>query len=203
MRLAVAIASLVLVLTARAAAQPGGTPPPQSVPPGWGSLPTAPAAAPAADDPRSESTALLLSLGGAATSWAVLLAGAGSADGTSGVIPLAALSTLFAPGLGHWYVGEFSGGWFAMRGAALVSVLYVASRCEDECSGGNAIAAGAFLLYLAGTMGDIVTAPAAARRYNEEHRALRGLTVAPMLSRSTTSGHTGGHTSGLMLGARF
>lgn len=192
MRLAVAIASLVLILTARAAAQPGATPP--------GATPPAPATAtpmpvaPAADDPRDESTALLLSLGGTIASWTVLFAAGSSNHGNNGVVPLAAISTLFTPGLGHWYAQDPSGGWFALRVAALVPLALALSGCEDECSGLAGLGYTSLALYTLGALGDIVTAPAAARRYNEEHRALRGLTVAPMLSH---------HTGGVMLGARF
>ncbi|HEX3762283.1 MAG TPA: hypothetical protein VHW23_26460 [Kofleriaceae bacterium] len=199
MKLAVPIA-LMLILTARAAAQPGAAPPAPAAPPPMTpmtpmmSMPTPPPAAPAADDQRDEGTAVLLSVGGTIASWSVVFAAASVDHGSNGVVPLAAISALFTPGLGHWYAADPSLGWFGLRVAALVPIVYALRACEDDCSGLEVLGYVSLALYGIGTLGDIITAPAAARRYNEEHGALRGLTVAPMLSRNT---------GGVMLGARF
>jgi hypothetical protein len=207
MRLAALIASFVLILTARAAAQPGTVAPAPDAPPG-ASSPAAPAppaplsaaaptpAPPPANGERDEGTALLLSLGGTAASWTVLFV-AGSIDhGNNAVVPLAGISALLAPSFGHWYAGTPITGWLGLRAAALVPVVYALGACSDDCNPHGLVWAGylALALYTAGTVGDIATAAGDVRRHNEQRRVLRDLTVTPMLVRNA---------GGVMLGARF
>lgn len=202
MRLPAEIASLVLILTARAAAQPAMATPVPPAAPGPGApaasppmsmpAPPPPTAAPD-DDVRDEGTALALSIGGTVGSWTMLLAGAGL--GSSPTVELAGISALITPGLGHWYADDPLNGWLALRVAALVPVLYAASSsCEDECSGMAGLGYLSLALYAIGTIGDIATSPAAARRHNEQRRALRHVVVAPMAAR---------HVGGVVVGAQF
>lgn len=196
MRLAL-IASVILVLAGRAAAQPG-TVAPTPVPSTTGSpvapVPPAPAPPPSpTEGDRDEGTANLLAVGGTLASWSVLLAAASAGHGNNGVVPFAFVSTLLAPTFGHWYAGTPVTGWLGLRIAAVVGGLVVLEHCEDECN----LAPAAYAvpaLYAIGTIGDIATTPADVRRHNEERRMLRDLAVAPMI-------HRGG--GGLVLGARF
>jgi hypothetical protein len=198
MRLALT-ASLILVMAARATAQPG-TVVPLAVP-STASAPVAPAppaaapapAPPALDGELSVDTAIMLSVGGTAASWTVLLV-AGSIDhGNNFVVPLAGISLVLAPSFGHWYAGTPFTGWFGLRAAALVPVMIAATSC-GECDPPSSLGWIALALYAAGTIGDIATAPADVRRHNEKRRMLRDLAVAPMI-------HRGG--GGIVLGARF
>jgi hypothetical protein len=195
MRLAL-IASLLLVMASRAAAQPGTVAPPPAVPSTESSpgAPSPPAAAPAPASPGelSVETAVTLSVGGTAASWTVLLV-AGSIDhGNNFVVPLAGISLVLAPSFGHWYAGTPFTGWFGLRAAALVPVMMAATSC-GECDTSN-LGWIALALYAVGTVGDIATTPADVRRHNEDRGRLRDLAVAPMI-------HRGG--GGIVLGARF
>jgi hypothetical protein len=182
MRSAIIVALLVVAIAGTASAQPGVT------------APSAAAASPtqAPGEERSETTALLLSLGGTAASWTALVAGfemeqhgQGSAGGVTAV---GGLGTLLAPSFGHWYAGAVGGRGLGLRlaglGVALLAVAYVANVCEDECNAAPAqgillVGAG---LYLAGTIESIATAPGAARRYN--HR-FQNVAIVPMLRRGS------------------
>jgi hypothetical protein len=197
MRLAL-IASLLLVMAGRAAAQPGMVAPLPAVP-STASSPAAPAPpAPAPPPPpvegdRDEGTADLLAVGGTLASWTTLLVAANTGHGNNSVAPYAAVSTLLAPSFGHWYAGTPVTGWLGLRAAAVLGLIVVLSHCEDECNVAP-VAYGALALYAIGTIGDIATTGADVRRHNEERRTLRDLAVAPMIQRG------GG---GLVLGARF
>lgn len=196
MRLAL-IASLLLVIAGRAAAQPGTPAPPPAVPspassPAEPALPApapTPAPPPAADGDRDETTAVLLSLGGTVASWTVLISEGGSHHNHSDWVPVAAVSALIAPSFGHWYAGTPITGWLGVRVGAVVGLLYLESRC-DGCDFEKLV----LTIYGLTALGEIASAPAAVRRHNEERRALRDLAVSPMIQRR------GG---GIVLGARF
>jgi hypothetical protein len=193
MRLAL-IASWILVMASRAAAQPGAVAP-TPVPSAASSpvAPAPPAPAPPAEGDSDEGTANLLAVGGTLASWTVLLAAASTGHGNNGAVPLAGVSTLLAPSFGHWYAGTPVTGWLGLRAAAVLGLIIVVSRCEDECNVAP-VAYAALALYAIGTIGDIATTPVDVRRHNAERRMLRDLAVAPMIRRG------GG---GLVLGARF
>jgi hypothetical protein len=136
----------------------------------------------------SESTAVWLSIGGTAASWGLILA-ATQLDGSgSGVATLAALATMAAPGLGHMYADAFAtrglavrfgGAGIALLGTILRVLQYADGRPSDSgdlLTGGMVL--GGAALFAAGTIDDIVTAPAAVRRYN---RRLHGLAITPIL----------------------
>ena len=199
MRLAL-IASFLLVMAGRAAAQPG-TVPPAAVPPASSSpvnpapspLPAAPAPPAPADGDRDEDTAVALAVSGTLASWTTLLVAANTGHGQNAVAPLAAVSTLLAPSLGHWYAGTPFTGWLGLRAAVVAGGFYLASRCDVECDF-TQVGYVALALYAIGTLGDIATAPADVRRHNEERRMLRDLAVVPMIQRGA---------GGIVLGARF
>ena len=190
MRSAVAIGLLVLALTGTASAQPGVTapnPPQQAVPRSPGVQPP-PSAEPEGWE-LSESTALWLSLGGTAASWGLIVAATQLTDSGTGVATLAALGTVGAPSLGHLYADSFGTRGLGVRLAgAGVAFLGAILRVLETADGGRASGSGELLtggllyggaaLFVAGTIDDIVTAPAAVRRYN---RRLHGVTIAPMI----------------------
>ena len=173
MRSAVVVCT-ALALTSSAVAQPGLTQPSQ---------PAQLASDPPAGE-RSERAAVLLSLGAAAASWGVM--GVASATHHDTLTGVAAASSLITPSFGHWYAGSADFLWLGLRGAA-VATMYVgvvrAFGCDEGCD--NRDTARAMLAigvagYVASTIADIATAPAAARRHNRERRAW---TLAPVVSR--------------------
>ena len=192
MREALVVAFLVVAITGTASAQPATTAPnlppdarppsepPSGVPPLQNEVP--------AGWELSESTAMWLSIGGTAASWGLIVA-ATQLDGSgSGVATLAALATMAAPGLGHMYADAFiTRGLAARFGGAGIAFLGTILRVVHADGGrpgdsgdlltGSMILGGA-ALFAAGTIDDIVTAPAAVRRYN---RRLRGLAITPIL----------------------
>jgi hypothetical protein len=164
-------------------------PPSQLEPPGAAQ----PEPRPAPGRRLSESTALSLSLGGTALSWATWYLGAKVDDEAIGVLGF--LGTLFAPNLGHWYRGAIvtRGTGLRMAGAALT--VYGFFRMLD-CSGGCSDAAGylfygGLVLYAVATIDDIITAPLRVRKHN---RKLDGVVLTPMVT---------SHSAGLALGGRF
>jgi hypothetical protein len=192
MRSAVPIALLVLAMAGTAAAQPGVTspsfPPPQPMQqPG---------------EELSETTALLLSLGGTAASWGLIAVAIEMDDqgishaGAIGTI--GALGTFFAPSFGHLYAHSFTSRGLGLRSAGVVAVLVAGMIAVEEGVTGNSnphpveafLIAGAGL-YVGGTIDDIVTAPGEARRYN--HR-FGNVAIVPMIR---------GDNSGFMITGRF
>ncbi|MEO7731395.1 MAG: hypothetical protein ABIY55_10510 [Kofleriaceae bacterium] len=162
---------MVLGLTGSAAAQPALMSPSQP-----------PSDPPAGE--RSEQAALLLSLGAAAASWGAM--GLASATHHYTLTGVAAASSLITPSFGHWYAGSSDASWLVLRGAA-VATMYVgvlgAFGCDEGCEHRDAslaMLAVGIAGYVASTVGDIATAPAAARRHN---RALRPWSLAPMVNR--------------------
>ena len=192
MRSAAPAALLVLALAGTAAAQPGMTAPSPLPPP-------PPAAAPPGEE-LSETTALLLSLGGTAASWtlvgvAVKLDQDGNRSaGSVGAVGL--VGTMFAPSFGHWYAHAFLSRGVRAAGASTLLLALGVAVVEGVTGNANprlaeGIAIAGAVLYVAGTVDDIVTAPASARRENQR---LQGLMVAPMI-------RPGG--AGVMFAGRF
>jgi hypothetical protein len=182
----VLIASFLLAMASRAAAQPGTLAPLPAVP-STTSSPVAPV-----DGDRNEDTAVFLAAGGTLASWTALLVAAGADHGHNAGVPFAAVSALLAPSLGHWYAGTPLTGWLGLRVGAVVGLFYVASRCED-CNF-DRVELAVLAIYGIGTLGDIATTRSDVRRHNEERRMLRDLAVVPIIQRG------GG---GIVLGARF
>ena len=183
---------LVLALAGTAAAQPGVTPP-ISAPPQPGLPPPSPLPPPPPAQPQgeelSETTALLLSLGGTAASWTLVgVAVAMDNNGNRTAANIGALGlvgTFFAPSFGHWYARSFLSRGLGLRAAGVSTELLafmvlvvegVTGQDNSRLAEGIAIAGAA--LYVAGTIDDIVTAPGSARRYNQRFQYL---TVAPMI----------------------
>jgi hypothetical protein len=193
MRSAAIIASLVLGLAGTATAQPGLTPAASpALPP--------PPAMPPQGDALNENTALALSLGGTMASWSLILA-ASELSAQSRVAEnlgwIGAAGVLLGPSFGHWYARSFVTRGLGLRIAGVVTTTvafgYLAG-CEDGCNH-SGVLAGALLtgvgLMFAGTLDDIITAPGAARRYNERSGSFA---VVPMVRRDA---------SGVMLTGRF
>ena len=155
---------------------------------------TALAASPRAradDAPRNENTAVTLS--GAATGGSVALVAIGammscSSCDTKNNIGAVVLGTgiaglVLGPSFGQWYAGRGFTPGLGMRigGAAAMAVgawlAIVAADSEGPTSASGPIGVGAFIggavLFVAGTVHDIATAKRSARRYNENHAAVR------------------------------
>jgi hypothetical protein len=153
---------------------------------------------------KSESTAVMLSLGVTTGGVVSLIAGGP---------PLIGVGALyFGPSTGQWYAGELGGLGLGLRAAGAASMLYglhlvlqSESDCEPELDGdcsaeatrANRVGAtGAVLmwsgagLWVGSTIYDVVLARRAASRWNERHR----VTVAPLAANGAT---------GLVVGARF
>jgi hypothetical protein len=150
----------------------------------------------------SESTAVWLSVGGTAASWGLIVAATQLEGSGAGVATMAALCTMAAPGLGHIYADRFATRGLALR-AGGASIAFLAAILGTLQYGGSgrpsdsrdlatsSMLLGGTALFVAGTIDDIVTAPAAVRRYN---RRLRGLAITPVL---------GPDLGGVALAARF
>jgi len=197
MRSAVPITLLVLAMAGTAAAQPGMTSPGVTSP---SFPPPQPMQQPGEE--LSETTALLLSLGGTAASWTLVAVAVEMADrGTSnaGAIgTIGVLGTFFAPSFGHWYAHSFTSRGLGLRSAGVVTVLVAGMILvvEGVTRNTNLLPAQAVFiagagLYVGGTIDDIVTAPGAARRYN--HR-FENVAIVPMIR---------GDNSGFMITGRF
>lgn len=145
-----------------------------------------PAPQPQQTDEVDEGVALGLSLGGTVLSWGLLIAG-GSFD-NEGLTTVGALGTMLAPSFGHWYARKpltrglglrVVGVGFAMAAFVLVlDDLFSDSedRSNDEDTAGILLLLGAGS-YVVGTVDDIGTAAATARKYNE--RRFKDVTVVP------------------------
>jgi hypothetical protein len=188
MRTAAVIVPVVLGLAGVAAAQPALTPPvPQPLPP------------PAAAHPEaelSEGTALMLSLGGTAAAYGLIVAGANANSDSAGepLVTAGVIGTFFAPSFGHWYAHSFATRGMAIRGLAtagmVVGAMVALSECplfsEEPCdtSGADILIVASFIAYAAGTVDDIMTAPAKARAYNRRGRE-PSLAVMPVARRDS------------------
>ncbi|MDB4959274.1 MAG: hypothetical protein JWO36_6843 [Myxococcales bacterium] len=151
---------------------------------------------------KSESTALALSLG--TTLGGVALIGiAQSSHGSERdtLSSIGAVAATIGPTLGHAYADDVINGGLGMRlagtGVVIAGAMVAFSACPifDPCGpgqqstkdfGGVLIAGGA-LLYGAGLVYEIATAPIAAREYNRTHHASAALTIAPIRTRDGTS----------------
>jgi hypothetical protein len=153
--------------------------------------------------PLDERTALWLSLGGTAASWAMLGVGAsmdsGSATQTT-LVSVGLVGTLLAPAAGHWYAHSFVTRGTVLRVAGAASAVVGVGMAFGECflrEDCNAGVAGAIIIlgagvFVGGTLDDIISAPFKARRYNE--RRLQGVTIAPVVQHDSAA---------LLLSGRF
>ncbi|MBV8760053.1 MAG: hypothetical protein JO257_22370 [Deltaproteobacteria bacterium] len=175
-------------------------------PPGMTAPLTAPAASTTAstEAPKSENTALMLSLGGTAASAALVIAG-GQLD-NGGMIGAGLLSSLLTPSLGEWYAGELVTPGMGIRAASAVATIVGMAeslKCldaEGDChtdASAPVLLVGGLIGYAGGTVYDIATAPREAQRYNARH-GLR-LTLAPTPLRTPT----GQATMGVGIGGTF
>ena len=146
----------------------------------------------------SEGTALVLSLGGTAVSWGLLFGGA-ELPGLVGAV--------LAPSFGNWYAGRYltrglglrvggmamfvAGAVVALGGSGGYGHDNTSSDDSDE-SAGVAILIGGLALFAIGTVDDIISAPANARKTNRERGYTLGL--APVVTQ---------HSAGFALGGRF
>jgi hypothetical protein len=181
-----AMAELVVLITFAgvAAAQPVAVP---------AKLPSVPAAQPAPEGSLSEGLAFGLSFGATVASWTVLGAGISmeqhNSQGARYVFGIGALSTTFAPTIGHWYArrGATRGLGLRLAGAVAVAIGFrLAVACEEDCPAGYSAAFALLLfggagLHIAGTIDDVATAPRAARRYNARHERIVVPVVNPAM----------------------
>lgn len=200
-----ALTAIAILVLAAGAAGPAGAHPAPSEPPAASSAPVSlgppsqpapPSAvppAPARGRTLSEGAAFGLSFGGTVVSWALFYLGV-MQDSTPGV-QAGLLGTFLAPSAGHWYAGKALTRGMGLRaaGAAVFTLsIYMLLEC-DGCDGEAQELGlyGGLLLYVAGSLDDIVTAPGRARRHN---RRIESVGLAPVVTR---------HSAGLALGGRF
>lgn len=133
---------------------------------------------------KSPTTATLLALAGAVLPVAVMVAT--SETGDDDLFSGALLASTLTPSLGHWYAGEFLTTGMALRGVGgllVIAGVAQALSCFEGCSDGAGAAGGLILAgagsYVGGTIYDVATAGAAARRYNRSHGAQ--MAVAPTM----------------------
>lgn len=190
MRLAL-IAALLLTTTSAALAQPGLT------------APSRLAVIPSPDEVAAHAryvdpqTAVLISLGGTAASYGVLALGATMEHGGR-VVAIGALGTLLAPSFGRWYAGSpglgglgwrLVGAGIGVGGAALMfDNCFWETSCDETTPTALIVAGG--VMYLGGTIYDIVHAGRDAEQHNEQ------LKLVPTLS-------PGDRRIGLALSGRF
>jgi hypothetical protein len=155
-------------------------------------------------DERSPVAAGGLALLGTAAGWGAFLASAGSGDGDLALLGLGGV--FIGPSLGHFYAGEWGGGFAHMGvraaagGVVVLGAVVLFTNCygeSDDCDEGvgTAMMLGGAALGVGSTIYSIVDAPRAARRVNERRRL--ALTPAPMLGPDRSLGY------GLQLGASF
>lgn len=173
---------------------------------------TAPLTAPvslsmSSESPKSEHTALALSLGGTTASVALILAGATS--DTPVLTTAGVLSGFFTPAMGEWYSGKYLTAGMGIR--AVSSLVFVAGAAESfkcfslaedpaPCSSrstGDILMIGGLAGFAGGAIYDIATAKGAARSYNERHGLQ--LSIAP----TPVRGPSGQSTMGLGIGGTF
>lgn len=166
-------------------------------------VPTERSARPA-DAPKSEDTALDLSLGGTAASVAIAAIGIGTDNA-----PLALLgvgSSLLTPSLGEWYAGKGLTAGMGIRAASALAVVVgfgQALSCidtDDSCrtpGSAGVLMVGGLLGYAGGAIYDIATAKRTVREYNAAHGF--SVTIAPTAMR-TSSGQS---TMGVGLSGTF
>jgi hypothetical protein len=159
-----------------------------------------------AKDPDTARALSLLPTAGGAVALAIavpLATGRGSTGTTGGAFVLGTLGGLgvtFGPTIGHVYAGRW---WsrglkirlYGLATAAAGALVAFLGACWDGCrgdttshdvltgAGATAFVAGA-VLYVAGSIDEIASASAAARRYNRDHGLDASLTVAPIATRS-------------------
>jgi hypothetical protein len=209
-----AACALVLATAAPAAASPPSATP--AAPPPAFTLAPPPGVVP---QRRSPGVALGLSLGVTAGG-AALVAAAGAmsdSDLGSGLGLAGSLALLVGPTTGHWYANRVANAGLGVR-AVSASVGVVAftglGLCafdgidldpdsdpdpddDTECSLWGALAVTAGVAYVGGTIFEIATAPAAARKYNREYGL--DVQVAPTAIRAGD----GSQAPGLAVAGRF
>ena len=140
--------------------------------------------------PKDRTTALALSLGGTLASGALVLGGVAASSG--GVVAAGLLSSTVTPSLGEWYSGQAMTWGMGLRAAGLLAttlaigtaldnlqIVNSSSDAQDQSRGQlftPEITAG-LVLYVSGTIYDIVDAPNAADRFNRKNN----LQLAPMM----------------------
>jgi hypothetical protein len=192
MKTAIITASLSLALAGTAAAQPGMT----------SQVPGEPAAR--AAEPLSENLALTLSLGGTLGSLGLMFGAASVGNGSESMAALmgtaGALGFVFGPSFGHWYARKYFTRGLGCRlvgGAALFGAVALALEnfgSSDDGPGESAVVGLVFsglILYVVGTLDDIVTAPSRVRKHNQR---LKDIAVTPLAV---------SHGGGLGLTGRF
>lgn len=137
----------------------------------------------ASDGDRSPGTAVMMSLGGSAVSWALLIASTQMHDSSSAraMAITGGLGTLVAPSFGHWYAHSYMtwGQGIRLGSLAVASIGFatVASTLWTEGNDGQELA-GIVLLgagglaYVSASIYDIATAGAAVERYNTRRHKL-------------------------------
>lgn len=135
-------------------------------------------AEPEESSPKSETTALALSLGGTLASAGLMAYGLSRGPEKAGVamFDVGLASALITPSLGHFYAGKVMTTGLVLRGAGAAIAAVGAAQslgcwdntCNAWDSGLVALGVGASVAAV-GAIWDIATAPKAARDYNARH----------------------------------
>jgi hypothetical protein len=140
-------------------------------------------------DLKDPGDARMFSLLGTAASVGVMVVGANTTDGGA-LFMVGAASAVITPSLGEWYAGDILTTGLMIRGGAAIGAVVGMGQflsCLDtpNCHGevGLSVAGVSAVAFVSGAIYDIVDAPAAARRYNNDHH----LRLAPTAT-STASG---------------
>jgi hypothetical protein len=144
---------------------------------------------------KSPGTALVLSAGGTMLSLAVTATGLANHNGA--VTVAGALSSLVTPSAGEFYAGKgvtaglglrLLGTGVAFAGVAEALKCDFRSNCDRDPRLAGALLTAGGVSYASGILLDIVLAGSAADDFNRKH----DLHVAPVVSRTATSGQTVG-----------
>jgi hypothetical protein len=144
-----------------------------------------PSAGKSTADRKSPTTALLLSLGGTLAAGGLLAYGLADVDKRGNAVALGGLTGVFAPSFGEWYAGTGLTAGLGLRtaGLTLTAAGFVYAVRDCDCGGGWGIAAIGGAVFVAGTVTDIVMAPATARKWNAAN-----LQVAPTVMPNGAAG---------------
>jgi hypothetical protein len=122
---------------------------------------------------RDPTTAVLLSLGGAAASTALVLGGESAGNLGGGLMVLTGLATgIVTPSFGEWYADKYLTVGLGIRVAGAVALGKGIECTGNVGSGGcnyNAYLAAGLVAMAVGTVYDVVDAGNAADRFNEQH----------------------------------
>ncbi|MDB4953521.1 MAG: hypothetical protein JWO36_1090 [Myxococcales bacterium] len=143
---------------------------------------------------KDETTALLLSLGGAAVVYAMIVESSSPLVVNNGLhgwaVGATAVGAVVLPSLGELYAGDRITKGMVLRAVGVGSIALAVhsanqpGACEDEPCGDTFVILFGVVTVLAGTIYDVAAAPSAVQHYNKAQ--LQFFSIAPTVLRSTT-----------------